>query len=169
MISKRLSTLAALVISVLAIYELFIALPALKWGGESSWTAIVLCGDDALIAAAKAKLGFLVHNFTAVCDTNVSEELCKTLLGLSVSLPAVILVEDGRVRAVIIGTPSERLWDQVLEKLSKPSGAFLAYSVPEGLLPWRCASCPQYERSVEEGLCDLTEWEAAEVVKVLRR
>jgi hypothetical protein len=127
-------------------------------------TVIIYDYGNFIERAAKSKFEIFSSKFIVKYDIKIQTEICNLLLNLDVPLPVIVLLEDGTIRAVIIGAPSGNLWNQIMGKLTLPSKAFLACSVPEELLPWHCASCPS--RLVEE-LRDLSEEEIKSVYKIL--
>jgi hypothetical protein len=113
---------------------------------------------------AKSKFEIISRKFIVKCDIKIQNEICELLLNLDVPLPVTVLLEDGTIRAVIKGVPSDNLWNQIMRKLTRPSKAFLAFSVPEELLQWHCASCPFH---LVEELRDLSEEEIKSIYKIL--
>ena len=123
-------------------------------------------GDNALVEVAKTKLSPFVDKFLEKHDDTTARRLCERLLSLNATLPTLALLEESNLRALIIGIPSEHLWERILERLSQPGDAFLAFSVEEELMPWRCTTCPPH-RLLEE-VWDLSSNDIRDVLEILR-
>jgi len=126
---------------------------------------LILYCNDLMINTAKAKLGSFVEKIHENCNETIARKLCERLLRLNVMLPCLVLLEGNSVHAVIIGIPSEKMWERILGRLSQ-KGAFLAFSVKEELLQWRCATCPSQGRLVED-IWDLSEEEAQSILEII--
>jgi hypothetical protein len=130
---------------------------------------LVVYGDSWLIKIAQTKLTSAKYltKVIEIRNETLAKELCKRLLRVDAALPTLVLLEGNGLRAVVIGAPSERLWEQILGRLSR-GGAFLAFSVKEELLPWRCITCPTQGRLVEE-MWDMPEEEVRSVLEIIRK
>jgi len=130
---------------------------------------LIVYGDSWLIETAQTKLisARYLTNIIEIRNETLAKVLCKRLLHVDAALPTLALLEGSSLRAVVIGAPSERLWGQILGRLSR-GGTFLAFSVKEELLPWRCISCPTQGHLIEE-IWDLTEEEAQGVFEIIRK
>lgn len=127
---------------------------------------LLIYGDSELAEATKTKLSPFVDRFLEKRDDLTARKICERLLSLNATLPTFVLFEGSNLRAVIIGVPSERLWERILEKLSQPGSAFFAFSVEEKLLPWRCSTCPPHGLLAEE-VWDLTDKDVRDVLEIL--
>jgi hypothetical protein len=119
---------------------------------RSSKKILVLIYDHGNIAVntIRAKLGTITDNFIVRKDERSEMRLCQLLLNLNATLPVAILLKENEVLAVIIGVPSDNFWEQIIEKINTSEKAFLAFSIREEMLPWRCISCPPHGRLIEE-------------------
>jgi hypothetical protein len=140
-----------------------------KFFEKKNITILIVYGDTWLIEVAQTKL-ISTKYLTKVIEIRnetLAKELCKRLLHVDTALPTFVLLEGSSLRAVVIGAPSECLWEQILRRLSR-EGAFLAFSVKEELLPWRCISCPTQGHLIEE-IWNLPEEEAQGVFEIIRK
>jgi hypothetical protein len=135
---------------------------------RSSKKILVLIYDHGNIAAKTiiAKLGTIADNFILRKDERSEMRLCQLLLNLNATLPVAILLKDDEVLAVIIGVPSDNFWEQIMERINSSESAFLAFSIREEMLPWRCISCPPHGRLIEE-MRSLSEKEVEEIRGVI--
>jgi hypothetical protein len=140
-----------------------------KFFEKKNIVILVVYGDSWLIEIAQTKLisAKYLTKVIEIRNETLAKELCKRLLHVDAALPTLTLFEGNSLRAVVIGAPSEYLWEQILGRLSR-GGAFLAFSVKEELLPWRCITCPTQGHLVEE-IWDLTEEEARGVLEIIRK
>jgi len=129
-------------------------------------SAVIYGYNDIVEKTVKTKLKVLSDNLVIKSDEDVGRRLCELLLNLSVPLPVVVLLEDNELRAVIVGTPSDNLWEQILKELALPGRIFLAFSVREELLSWSCNLCSPRGHLVE-GLRSLSEEEIEKLRKIL--
>lgn len=137
---------------------------------QSKKRAILIIYNDAwLLNIIKVKINYLADEIIEERDENgaISRKLCALLLHLNVTLPSLLLIKEGGVRAVIIGIPSEHLWERVLERFSR-EGAFVTFSVKEEMLPWQCRLCPSQGRLIE-GIRDLSEEEIRSVLEIINK
>ena len=156
---KLLTICAALAAVVVVSFNL----SCKKLGKEK---VLFVYGDGVLVEVAKIKLSPFVDKFLEKHDDKTARRLCERLLCLNATLPILVLLEGDGLRAVIIGTPSEHLWERILERLSQPGGSFLAFSVKEELLPWRCTTCPPHGLLVEE-IWDLSSNDVRDALEIL--
>jgi hypothetical protein len=131
-------------------------------------TILIIYNDIWLLNITKVKIGYLADEIIKEHDEKgiISRKLCALLLRLNVTLPSLVLIEKGDVRAVIIGIPSEHLWRRIIERFSR-EGAFVAFSVKEEALPWQCKGCPSQGRLIEEGIQDLSKGEVQSVLEII--
>ncbi|MCC6065367.1 MAG: hypothetical protein LM576_05235 [Thermofilum sp.] len=134
----------------------------------SSKKILVLIYDHGNIAVntIRAKLGTITDNFIVRKDERSEMRLCQLLLNLNATLPVAILLKENEVLAVIIGVPSDNFWEQIMERINSSESAFLAFSVREELLPWRCVSCPPHGRLIE-GVRGLSEKEVEGIRSII--
>ena len=142
-------------------------LPNLNFKHRRMTLAIIYDSNNIINSETiKTKLKPFTENLIIKNNENAEKELSELLLNLSTSLPIIVLLEDGKLRAVIVGIPSDSLWEQIQDKLTLPGKPFLAFSVREELLLWRCFSCPPHGRLVE-GLRDLSKEEIEKIREVV--
>jgi len=156
-------------ITVIVISSATLLLIAYEFFEKKNIVILVVYGDSWLIEVAQMKLisAKYLTKVIEIRNETLAKELCKRLLRVDAALPTLVLLEGNGLRAVVIGAPSERLWEQILGRLSR-EGAFLAFSVKEELLPWRCITCPTQGHLIEE-IWDLTEEEARGVFEIIRK
>jgi hypothetical protein len=130
-------------------------------------TILIIYNDVWLLNTTKVKIGYLADEIIKEHDEKgiISRKLCALLLHLNVTLPSLVLIEEGDVRVVIIGIPSEHLWERIIERFSR-EGAFVAFSVKEEASPWQCKGCPSQGRLIE-GIQDLSEGEVQSILEII--
>jgi hypothetical protein len=131
-------------------------------------TVIVL--DDARLVESIKK--YMSSEVSILCEEKQNETnklLCKKLLGIDKELPAIIFLVNNTLKGVIIGIPSETLWQKINEQLLYSQTKFLAISVQEKDLPWHCKLCENNESNIIEYLRTLSDEEETLVISIISK
>jgi hypothetical protein len=131
-------------------------------------TVVVLNGAH-LVEPIKKYISSEVRILCEEKQNETKKLLCNKLLGIEKELPAIIFLVNNTLKGVIIGIPSETLWQKISEQLLYSKTKFLAISVQEKDLPWHCKLCKNNESDIIEYLRTLSDEEETLVNSIISK